>query len=97
VGTYVILVNLTDQGVRTAKDTTKRAAAAKEAATKFGIRWTSVVWTIGNYDMVVTMEAPNDEAVMAFSVAVASAGNVRTQTLRAFNSDEMNGILAKLG
>jgi uncharacterized protein with GYD domain len=90
-------VNLTDQGIRTVRDTTKRAAAAKEAAAKFGVRWTSVVWTIGKYDMVVTVEAPNDEAVMAFALAIDSAGNVRTQTLRAFSSDEMNGILAKLG
>ena len=97
MATYVVLVNFTDQGIRSVRDTTKRAAAAKEAAAKFGIQWTSVVWTIGQYDMVVTMEAPGDDAVMAFALAIGSGGNVRTKTLRAFNPDEMNGILAKLG
>ncbi len=97
MGTYVVLVNFTDQGIHNVRETTKRAAAAKEAAGKFGIQWTSVVWTIGKYDMVVTMEAPNEEAVMAFALAVGSGGNVRTQTLRGFNADAMNGILAKLG
>jgi uncharacterized protein with GYD domain len=95
--TYIALGNFTDQGIRGVKDTIKRADAVKEAAKKYGANMTQVYWTVGQYDLVTVIEAPNDESATAFLLAVGSAGNVRTQTLRAFNKDEMNGILAKLG
>jgi uncharacterized protein with GYD domain len=94
--TYIALSHFTDQGVRTVKDTTKRADAVKEAAKKYGANMTQVYWTMGQYDLVAVIEAPNDEAMTAFALALGGAGNIRTQTLRAFGKDEMNGILAKL-
>ena len=95
--TYIALANFTDQGIRSVKDTTKRADAIKDAAKKFGASMTQIYWTVGQYDLVTVIEAPNDESATAFALAIGSAGNVRTQTLRAFSRDEMNGILAKLG
>jgi uncharacterized protein with GYD domain len=47
--------------------------------------------------MVVTFEAPDDAAITAFGLAVGAGGNVRTQTMRAFNRSEMSGILARMG
>jgi len=96
MGTYIALMNFTDQGVRNVMDSTKRADAAKEAAKKFGASMPQIYWTLGQYDMVAVLEAPNDEAATAFSLAIGSAGNVRGQTLRAFSKDEMNGILGKI-
>ncbi len=96
MATYIALSTFTDQGARTVKDTTKRADAVKEAAKKFGANMTQVYWTLGQYDLVAVIEAPNDEAATAFSLAISSAGNIRMQTLRAFGKDEMNGILGKL-
>lgn len=96
MATYIALANFTDQGIRSIKDTTKRADAVKEAAKKFGASMTQIYWTLGKYDLVTIIEAPNDEAATAFALAVSSAGNVRMQTLRAFGKDEMNGILSKL-
>jgi uncharacterized protein with GYD domain len=94
--TYIALGNFTDQGIRAVKDTIKRADAVKEAAQKAGINFKDIVWTLGAYDLVATFEAPNDEAMTAFALAIGAAGNVRTQTLRAFNRSEMSAILAKV-
>jgi uncharacterized protein with GYD domain len=45
-------------------------------------------YTFGEYDVVIVMEAPNDEAVMSLMLKVGSAGNVRTKTLKAFTAEE---------
>ena len=95
--TYIALCNFTEQGIRTVKDTTKRAEAVKEAAKKRGVNMTHIFWTMGNYDLVTIIEAPDDQSATAFALAVGMAGNIRTQTLRAHTKDEMDGILAKLG
>jgi uncharacterized protein with GYD domain len=97
MATYIILSSFTEQGIRNVKDTTKRADAAKEMAAKFGVTLKEFYWTLGTYDVVIVCEAPDDAAVTALGLAVGSAGNVRTQTLRGFTRDEMNGVLAKLG
>jgi len=55
-----------------------------------------IYWTLGQFDLVAVIEAPNDETATAFSLAIGSAGNIRGQTLRAFSRDEMNGILGQI-
>lgn len=97
MATYIALSTFTDQGIRNVKDTTKRAEAVKEAATKYGAKMTQIYWTQGQYDVVAMIEAPDDASATAFALAIGMAGNIRTQTLRAFSRDEMNGILGKLG
>lgn len=97
MATYIVLSNFTEQGIRSIKDTIKRSDAVREMATKMGVTAKSIYWTIGNYDVVATFEAPNDEAMTALSLALSAQGNVRTQTLRAFSKDEMSGIVGKLG
>lgn len=94
--TYIALSSFTDQGVRSVKDSTKRADAVQEAAKKFGASMPQLYWTLGKYDLVAIIEAPDDESATAFSLAIAAAGNIRIQTLRAFNKGEMNGILARM-
>lgn len=96
MGTYIALSSFTDQGIRSIKDTTKRADAVREAARKFGASMPQLYWTLGKYDLVAIIEAPDDESATAFALAIAGAGNIRMQTLRAFNKDEMNGILGKM-
>lgn len=97
MATYVVLSTFTEQGIRTVRDTTKRADGVRELARKMGIDTKSIYWTIGSYDIVATFEAPNDEAMTALSLALSSQGNIRTQTMRAFSKDELSGILGKLG
>ena len=93
---YIALAGFTDQGIRNVKDSVKRADAVQEAAKKFGAKMTQIYWTLGNYDLVAIIEAPDDVSATAFALAIGTAGNVRTQTLRAFSKKEMNGILAKM-
>lgn len=94
--TYIALSNFTDQGIRTVKDSTKRAEAVKVAGKKFGATLTQIYWTLGKYDLVAIIEAPDDASATAFALAIGMAGNIRTQTLRAFSKEEMDGILGKL-
>jgi uncharacterized protein with GYD domain len=96
MATYIVLTNFTDQGIRDVKDTTKRADTVREQAKKFGITAKDFYWTLGSYDVVVTFEAPDDASMTALGLSIAAAGNVRTQTLRAFSREEMEGVLAKL-
>jgi uncharacterized protein with GYD domain len=93
---YVVLATFTDQGIRTVKDTTKRADMARETAKSFGVNMRELYWTQGQYDLVTLCEAQDEAAIAAFGLALSSAGNVRFQTIRAFSRDEMNGILSKL-
>jgi uncharacterized protein with GYD domain len=97
MATYIVLTTFTEQGIRGIKETTKRADAVKEAARKFGVTAKEFYWTLGAYDVVVVFEAPDDASMTALGLAIAALGNVRTQTMRAFSREEMNGILAKLG
>ncbi len=96
MATYIVLTSFTDQGVRTVKDTAKRADAVKELAKKFGVTAKEFYWTLGSYDVVAIFEAPDDASITALGLAIAGGGNVRTQTMRAFSREEMNGVLAKL-
>ena len=96
MATYVSLLQFTDQGIRNVKDTIKRSEAATAEAEKMGIKITDVLWTMGKYDVVVILDAPNDEAVSAFSLKVGSLGNSKTHTMRAFRRGEMENVLAKV-
>lgn len=93
---YIVLVNFTDQGIRTIKDTTKRGEAIREMAKKFGVTAKEFYWTLGSYDVVDIFDAPDDASMAAFLASFGAMGSARTQTLRAFSQTEMNGILAKL-
>ena len=95
--TYIALSTFTDQGVRAVKDTAKRAEQVKALGKKVGATMTQVYWTLGRYDVVAIIEAPDDETATAFSLAIGSAGFVRTQTMRAFSKDEIGAILGKMG
>lgn len=94
--TYVSLVDFTDQGIRNVKQTLDRAQAFRETARKAGVTVRDMYWTVGFHDLVVITDAPSDEAGMAALLALGSAGNVRTHTMRAFSAEEMKSVIAKL-
>jgi uncharacterized protein with GYD domain len=93
MATYIALLQYTDQGIRNVKDTTKRAAAAAETAAKMGVKFTELFWTLGQYDLAILAEAPDDETFTAVMLKLGSLGNVKSQTLRAFRTKEMEAIL----
>jgi uncharacterized protein with GYD domain len=94
--TYVTLYTFTEQGLRTIKDTVKRAKTAKKAAADLGINLKDIVWTQGQYDLVAISEAPDEAAATAFLLNLLKAGNLRAQTLRAFTAAEMEKIVEKV-
>ena len=96
MATYIVLNSFTDQGIRNVKDSTKRADAVRDLAKKFGVTAKEFFWTLGSYDVVAIYDAPDDASMTALGLAIGSAGNVRTQTMRAFSREEMNGVVAKL-
>ena len=95
--TYIALIDWTDQGVRNFKDTVDRYEAAESAFESLGVRFIDVRWTLGTHDIVVTIDAPDDEALAAALLSVAAQGNIRTTTLRAFTREEMRDVIGKVG
>jgi uncharacterized protein with GYD domain len=93
--TYVTLINWTDQGVKNFKDTVDRYEAAQKTMGEGGASFRDAYWTLGPYDVVSIIDAPDDETAMATLLSVAGQGNIRTTTLRAFNTDEMRGVIEK--
>ena len=94
--TYIILTNFTEQGIRAVKDTTKRADKFRELAKQHGATVKELYWTLGKYDVVSIVEAPDVASMTALGLTLGMAGNVRTQTLPAFSADEMAKVLAKV-
>jgi uncharacterized protein with GYD domain len=93
---YVILVSWTDQGIRTAKDSPNRVQDFKNAIEGSGGKMLDGYYTMGQYDFVITVELPNDEAAMSLMIATGVRGNVRTTTLKAFSISEGEKIVSKL-
>ncbi len=94
---YVVLFDWTDQGVRNAKDTVQRFGQARAAWETRGVQLEATYWTLGDHDIVAVVTAPDDATLAASLLQLASAGNVRTKTLRAFDEGEMQALLGQLG
>src|SRR5437763_17207542 len=93
---YVSLLQFTEQGIRNVKDTIKRGAAATAEAEKMGLKVTDSFWTMGAYDVVLLLDAPDDATMTAFALQLGALGNVKTQKIHPFHRQEMEGILAKV-
>jgi uncharacterized protein with GYD domain len=93
---YIGLVNYTDQGVRNVGDSVARAEQAKQAMAAHGAKMVDICWTMGPYDIVVTVEAPDDATATRATLAIAKAGNIRSTTMRAFDAAEMTAIVKGL-
>ncbi len=91
--TYVILYRFTDEGLKSIKDTVKRAREVRAENEKRGFKVIGMYWTQGRYDLVAVMDAPSEEAMTAGLFSVAEAGNVHSETLRAFTEAEMEKAL----
>jgi uncharacterized protein with GYD domain len=96
MATFISTIKFTQQGIKGIDDTTKRAAAFKAAAKKLGAKVLDIYWTMGDYDGLLILEAPDDETATTALLHLAAAGNVHTTTVRAFTAGEMDKILAKV-
>ena len=96
MSTYIALAKFTDQGLKSVKDTVKRADTARETASKYGVQMKDIYWTLGEYDIVILLDAQDDASLTAFNLALSSMGNVKFQTLKAFNREETTALLGKI-
>jgi uncharacterized protein with GYD domain len=90
---YVVLYRFTDQGRKNIKSSVKRAQEVRKENEQRGFKVVGHYWTQGRYDLVTIVEAPSEEAMMSGLFAISEAGNVSSETLRAFTDDEMQKIL----
>jgi uncharacterized protein with GYD domain len=92
---YIALMNWTEQGIKTFEASVERSEEAEAAMAAAGIKFKDIYWTIGAYDLIAILEAPDPETLTAALLKLGSQGNLRTSTLRAFTAEEMRGIIAK--
>ena len=94
--TYIGLVKLTEQGMRNVKETTKRAKSFREMAEQVGLKVRELLWTMGRYDLVLVIDAPDDKTMSRVALRLGMLGNAKTETLKAFSAQEMDEILKGL-
>jgi uncharacterized protein with GYD domain len=94
--TYIVLMKLTDQGIRAAKDAPDRIEAGIKSMEALGGQVTGFYATLGEYDYVACIEAPNEAIVMRYLLAFGAAGDVRTTTMKALTHKEFEEIARKL-
>ena len=89
---YVVLMNWTEQGIKSFNESVDRYEAVKSIG---DVSFTDTYWTVGQYDLVGIAEAPDDESLAAALLKVGATGNLRTTTMRAFDADTMRNIIAR--
>ena len=93
---YMLLCNFTDQAVRSIKEAPSRRAAARELAKKLGVEIKAAYLALGVHDLIIHVEANDDETIAKFVMSLASKGNLRTTTVRVFPEAATDKIIAGL-
>lgn len=93
---YISLVNFTDQGIRVIRNTVARAESFRRTAEEIGVTVKDIFWTLGVHDLVIVVDAPDDETVATLFFKLGSLGNIRAHTMRAFSAEDMTRIVGKL-
>jgi len=93
--TFMCFLNWTDQGAKNAKDASKRYQSTRSMAEKLGGKLLSAYVTTGHYDVVLTVDMPNGEAIAKFASAISGSGDARTTTVRAYTPDEFSKLVAE--
>lgn len=94
--TYIVLLNWTDQGARTLKDSPKRLDAAKKALEAMGGSFKDFYLTMGDCDMVAICDAPDDAVMARFGLTLGMMGNVRSRTMKAFPEKAYRELIATI-
>jgi uncharacterized protein with GYD domain len=94
---YIMLSNWTDQGIRHVKDSPDRLDAARQLCRQHGAEIVAFYMTLGAYDMVIVVDAPNDDAFARLAISIAKGGNIRTATLKAFDEGQYRKIVESIG
>ena len=94
--TYIVLMKLTDQGIKMVKDAPDRIEAAINSLEALGGKINGFYATLGEYDYIACIDAPNEAVVMRFLLGLGAAGDVRTTTMKALAHEEFEEIARKL-
>jgi uncharacterized protein with GYD domain len=94
--TYIVLYTFTDEGAKHIRSTVERAGQVQQENEQKGFKVNGLYWTQGQYDMVAVVEAPDEQSMLAGLFNIAAAGNVRSETLRAFTAAELAPALQKM-
>lgn len=92
-----MLANWTDQGARQVRDSPKRMDSAKKVLVEMGGKIQSFYMTMGDHDLIVVYEAPDDAVAARFTLLLGQMGAVRTRTLKAFPEAAYREIINSLG
>ena len=90
---YITLLNFTQKGIESIKESPERLKGAAKAFEEHGGKLKSAWYTMGQYDIVVVTEFPNDEAATKAMLATATRGTVQGETLRGFTPEEFSALL----
>ena len=96
MATYISLISYTQQGIQDIKESPSRLDSAKKAFEAMGAKVVAFYLVMGQYDIIMVTEAPDDETVAKLALSIGSLGSIRTQTLRAFTEDEYRKVIASL-
>lgn len=95
--TYMVFFGFTAQGIEHIKESPARVEAAKEMVRSMGGEMKAFYGILGSrFDTIFILEAPDDEAVAKMVLAIASGGNVRTETHRLLTEDEYRKVISEL-
>ncbi|AGB44772.1 GYD domain-containing protein [Mesorhizobium sp. ESP6-5] len=95
--TYIMLMNWTEHGAKNVRDSPKRLDAARKQLGEMGGSFKSFYLTMGEFDMVAVVEAPDDAVLARFALMLAAGGNIRSQTMKAFPELAYREIISSLG
>ncbi|MGD2039082.1 MAG: GYD domain-containing protein [Desulfobacterales bacterium] len=93
---YISLVKYTAKGVENVKESPKRLDTFKQLCESMGAKVEGFYLTMGQYDIVIIVDAPNAETAAKVILTTGSAGAVKTETLQAFSEDEYRKIISEL-
>ena len=96
MATFILLANWTEEGFRSIADSPSRLDAFRTACEEQGAHIVSYYVTMGPYDMVIIVEAPDDETVARLALKGGSQGHTRTLTLKAFDEDAYRRLVSSL-
>jgi len=97
MASYIVLLKWTEQGAANVKDSASRLDAGRKAFKKMGVKLKDTYLTMGRYDLVCVVEAPDDETFARAMLTLGSQGNVQSETLKAFPEDQYRKIIGSLG
>jgi uncharacterized protein with GYD domain len=90
---FILLSTLTQQGVQTLKSNPERLKQVNQDVAELGCKVLHQWATLGEFDFVNVVEAPDIATVAKVSVALGARGSTRIETLPALEIDEFTRML----